>query len=90
MEITMGQQYNNVGEKYPVLLYAYIKRHAGTQENTVKLKQCSTPSHMVAIMYYYMSYKYCKKPLHGMKRKIRTRLNLLSIPQSGGGKCQNV
>ena len=25
-----------------------------------------------------------------VKRKIRTRLDLLSIPQSGGEKCQNV
>ena len=54
MEITLGQQYNNVGKKPPVILYAYIIRHAGTQENTVKTKQCSTPSHMVALIYYYM------------------------------------
>ena len=66
MEITLGQQYNNVGEKPPVILYAYINRHAGTQENTVKTKQCSTPSHMVGIMYYYMSYKYCTKPQYGI------------------------
>ena len=65
MEITFGQQYNNVGEKPPVILYAYINRHAGAQENTVKINQCSTPSHMVAIMYYYMSYKYCTKPQYG-------------------------
>ena len=25
-----------------------------------------------------------------VERKIRTRLDLLNIPQSGGGKCQNV
>ena len=25
-----------------------------------------------------------------VKRKIRTRLDLLSTPQSGGGKCRNV
>ena len=66
MEITLGQQYNNVGEKPPVILFAYINRHAGTQENTVKTKQCSTPSHMVAIDNYYMGYKYCAKPLHGI------------------------
>ena len=66
MEITLGQQYNNVGEKPPFILYAHIYRHAGTLENTVKAKQCSTPSHMVAIIYYYMSYKYCKKLLHGI------------------------
>ena len=52
MEITLGQQYNNVGEKPPVLLYAYINRHAGTLENIVKTKQCSTLSHMVAIINY--------------------------------------
>ena len=38
MEITLGQQHNNVGEKPPVILYAYISRHAGTQENTDKTK----------------------------------------------------
>ena len=68
MEITLGQQYNNVGEKPSVILYAYINRHAGTQENTVKTKQSSTPSHMVEIIYYYMAYKYCTKPLHGIYR----------------------
>ena len=66
MEITLGQHYYNVGVKPPVILYAYINRHAVTQENTVKTKQCSTPSHMVAIMYYYMGYKYCTKPQHGI------------------------
>ena len=29
MEITLGQQYNNVGEKPTVILYTYINRHAG-------------------------------------------------------------
>ena len=66
MEKTLGQQYNNVGEKSPVILYAYINRHAGTQENTVKTEKCSTPSQIVAIMYYYISFKYCTKPQHGI------------------------
>ena len=68
MEITLGQQYENVGEKPPVILYANINRHAGTREKTVKTKQCSTPSHMgaIALMYYYVGYKYCTKPLHGI------------------------
>ena len=59
MEITLGQQYN-VGEKPTVILYTYINRHAGTPEKTVKTKQrqCSTPSHMVVIIYYYIGYKY--------------------------------
>ena len=61
MEITLGQQYN-AGEKPTVMLYTYIiNRHAGTPEKTVKTKQrqCSTPSHMVVIIYYYyMGYKY--------------------------------
>ena len=30
MVITLGQQYNNVGEKPTVILYTYINRHAGT------------------------------------------------------------
>ena len=66
MEITLGEQNNNVGEKPPVILYAYINRHAVTLENIVITKQCSTPSHMVAIIYYYMGDKYCTKPLHGI------------------------
>ena len=56
MEITLGQQYN-VGEKPTVILYSYINRHAGTPE---KQRQCSTPSHMVVIIYYYIGYKYKK------------------------------
>ena len=66
MEITLGQQYNNVGKKPPVILYAYTNRHAGTLENIVKTKQCSTPSHMVAIIYYNMGDTYCTKPLHSL------------------------
>ena len=59
MEITLGQQYN-VGEKPTVILYTYINHHAGTLEKTVKTKQrqCSAPSHMVEIIYYYIGYKY--------------------------------
>ena len=66
MEITLDQQYDNVGEKPPVILYAYINRHAGTQENRVKTKQCSTPLHMVAKIYYNMGYNYYTKPLRGI------------------------
>ena len=60
MEITLGQQYNNVGEKPTVILYTYINRHAGTREKTVKTKQrqSSPPSHMVAIIYCFMGYNY--------------------------------
>ena len=60
MEITLGQQYN-VGQKPTVILYIYIiSHHAGRAEKTVKTKQrkCSTPSHMVVIIYHYMGYKY--------------------------------
>ena len=58
MEITLGQQYN-VGEKPTVILYTYINRHAGAPENVkTKQLQCSTPSHMVVIIYYYIGYKY--------------------------------
>ena len=32
MEITLDQQYYNVGEKPTVILYTYINRHAGTSE----------------------------------------------------------
>ena len=56
MEITLGQQYN-VGEKPTVILYTNINRHAGTPVKT-KQRQCSTPSHMVVIIYYYIEYKY--------------------------------
>ena len=59
MEITLGQQCN-VEEKPTVIMYTYINRHAGTPEKIVKIKQrlCSTPSHIVVIIYYYMGYKY--------------------------------
>ena len=60
MEITLfGQQYN-VGEKPTVILYTYINRYAGTQKKTVKTKQrqCSTPSNIVVIIYYYIGCKY--------------------------------
>ena len=59
MVVTLGQQYD-VGEKPTVILYTYINRHAGKPEKTVKTKQrqCSTPSHMVVIKYYYIGYKY--------------------------------
>ena len=60
MEIILGQQYN-VGVKPTVILYTYIiNRHAGKPEKTVKTKQrqCSTPSHIAVIIYYYMGYKY--------------------------------
>ena len=32
MEITLGQQQYNVGEKPTVILYTYINRYAGTLE----------------------------------------------------------
>ena len=59
MEKTLGQQYN-VGEKPTVILYSYINSHAGTPEKIVKTiqRQCSTLSHMVVIIYYYIGYKY--------------------------------
>ena len=58
MEITLGQHYN-VGEKPTVILYTYINRHAGTPEKQYKQnRKCSTPSHMVVIIYYYIGYKY--------------------------------
>ena len=58
MEITLGQQQYNVGEKPTVILYTYINRHAGTLDVKTKQRQCSTPSHMVIIIYYYIGYKY--------------------------------
>ena len=29
-KVTLGQQYNNTGEKPTVVMYTYINRHAGT------------------------------------------------------------
>ena len=59
MEIILGQQYN-VGESPTVILHTYINRHAETPEETGKTKQrqCSTPSHMVVIIYFCTGYKY--------------------------------
>ena len=60
MEITLAQQYNNVGEKPTVILNTYINRNAGTPEKH-QTKQnrdnVVTSSHMVVIIYYYMGYK---------------------------------
>ena len=86
MEMTLGQQYNNVVEKPPVILYAYINCHAGTQENTVKIEQCSTPSHMVAIIYYYMGYKYCTKSLYSILKRNQNALRLCEHPPVRGGE----
>ena len=64
MQITLGQQYN-VGEKPTVILYIYINRHVGTPEKNIKNKrQCSTPSHMVAVI--YITKVVNTKPLHGI------------------------
>ena len=64
MQITLGQEYN-VGEKPTVILYIYINRHAGTPEKTLKTnqRQCSTPSHMVVVIYITKAIN--TKPLHG-------------------------
>ena len=53
--VTLGQQYN-IGEKPTVILYTYyINRHAGTPENQLKQKHCSsTSSNMVVIIYCYI------------------------------------
>ena len=51
MEITLGQQYN-VGEK-PLIA---MQGHQKNSKN--KTETCSTPSHMVVIIYYYIGYKY--------------------------------
>ena len=89
MVVTLGQQYNVV-EKSTVILQTYINRHAGTPDKAkTKQKQCNTTSDMVVTMYCFIGYK-DKASTMVFKRKIRTRLDLLSIPQSGGKKCQNV
>ena len=64
MQITLGQQYN-VGEKPTVILYIYINRHAETPK-TLKAnqRQCSTPSHMVVVIYITKAIN--AKPLHGI------------------------
>ena len=63
MQITLGQQYN-VGEKPTVILYIYINRHVGTPENIKNKRQCSTPSHMVVVI--YITKVVNRKPLHGI------------------------
>ena len=59
MQITLGQQYN-VGEKPTVILYIYIIAMQGHRKNIrKKQRQCSTPSHMVVVIYIsYKGYKY--------------------------------
>ena len=51
MVVASGQQYN-IGEKPTVILYTYIKRHAGTPEKQRKQKYCRTSSNMVVVMIY--------------------------------------
>ena len=64
MQITLGQQYN-VGEKPTVILYIYINRHVGTPEKHLKKKKkCSTPLHMVVVI--YITKVVNTKPLHGI------------------------
>ena len=65
MQITLGQQYN-VGEKPTVIQYIYINRHAGAPEKHKKTnqRQCSTPSHMVVVIYITKTIN--TKPLHGI------------------------
>ena len=55
-----------VGEKPTVILYIYISRHAGTPEKTLKTnqRQCSTPSHMVVVIYITKAIN--TKLLHGI------------------------
>ena len=55
MVVTLGQQYNNIGEKSTVILYTYINRHAETPEKQQKRKHCinSTSSNMVVIVIIY-------------------------------------
>ena len=62
MQITLGQQYN-VGEKPTVILYIYINRHVD-QKNIKNKRQCSTPSHMVVVI--YITKVVNTKPLHGI------------------------
>ena len=65
MQITLGPQYN-VGEKPTVILYIYINRHVGTPEKLLgaNQRQCSTPSHMVVVI--YITKAVSTKPLHGI------------------------
>ena len=77
MVVTLGQQYN-IGEKPTVIiLYTYINRHAGTLEN--QRRQNSTSSNMVVIIQCYIGYED-----EVFKEKIRTHLDLLSIPRLWG------
>ena len=41
MVVTLGKQYNYVGEKPTVILYTYINRYAGTPEKQQGQKQCT-------------------------------------------------
>ena len=61
----LGQQYN-VGEKPTVILYIYIKSPCRDTRKTLKTnqRQCSTPSHMVVVIYITKAIN--TKPLHGI------------------------
>ena len=59
MKITLGQQFNNIGEKPPVILYAYINRHAFTASCTVsglwRFSSSSYSAVRVSIIVLYLS-----------------------------------
>ena len=72
MEITLGQQYN-VEKKPTVILYITLIAMQGHQKIVkTKQRQCSTPSHMVIVIYYYIGYKY-KATQNSISRPTRER-----------------
>ena len=56
MVVTLGQQYNNVGEKPTIILCTYINRHAGTPDKKQKQNNnvCSTSSNRVVLIYCFI------------------------------------
>ena len=65
MQITLGPQYN-VEEKPTVILYIYMKSPCRDTRKTLEAdqRQCSTPSHMVVVI--YITKAVSTKPLHGI------------------------
>ena len=90
MVVELGQQYH-VGEKYTVILYTYINRHAGTPNKT-KMKDtmsldyssvCKIGSRVV-----WVSMKDCFCLKKNLKTLNASRLS--EHPPVRGKRCQNV
>ena len=91
MVVTLGQRYD-VGEKPNVVWYTCINRHAGTPNKTKTKDSISLDYSSICYIGPKIGWVSMKEIFKSwidvFKEKIRTRLDLLSTPQSGGGNVK--